>query len=153
MQTYHVDSPEALWRLITIMGLSDGCFRVEDELPEALWATEFIDGVFGRELSTEERERLIEQTTKELNSINNHTQLQDYLRKAAGEIRNSDKQDLAISILFNILIADGIIAAEEVQVFITLCEEWEIDVAEATDKKIPSMQDIQAGLITAGVTS
>ncbi len=33
METYHVDSPEALWRLITIMGLSDGCFSKEDELP------------------------------------------------------------------------------------------------------------------------
>ncbi len=120
-------------------------------MPEAIWATEFIDGVFGRQLSNEERERLIEKTTFELNSIENHRQLHEYLHQAAAEIKGPNKRNIAISILFNVLIADGIVANEEADVFILLCEEWGIDIAEAANNKIPTMKDIHSALITAGV--
>lgn len=135
---YPENSSAALWQLITIMGYSDGEFRTVDEKKVAKSSIDLICDFFNGHLDDATIEAITEQTINRMKRSYSIEQLETYLYEAASCITKKDLQRFSLSVLYNVLMADGEIATEEMWVYDRLHEMWGLEGSYVhEDFKIP----------------
>ncbi len=153
MEQYPENSAQALWHLMSIMALADNNFH-KAEVKEFDWTVAFVEKVFGKNLSEEKRQVVIDKTIDTWNAIGDGESILDYITQAAKKISNRKKQKFALGAIINVASSDDIFDDSEFAILNIVRREWglsEDEMKTMMGEKHPSFKQIEE--LLGGITT